>query len=214
MAAFSKLILEWQQFFTDLGWVGVLAYAGLIVVAQAVCMPLSPLAIAGGLMFGVGRGWAAITIGTVVGAALNFLLARYLVRERISRWLAHHRKFQLIDAAIGREGWKIIVLLRFCPIPYGIANYSIGLTAVRFAPYLLATAVSVTPANFFFSWFGATSQNAIAAVQGAGGGQPGKIVFACVGLIAFSAALTYVTRIARAAVAKHDTAGPETIVVE
>jgi uncharacterized membrane protein YdjX (TVP38/TMEM64 family) len=201
--ALSAKILESQQFFQGLGWLGVLAYVAVIVVVQFICLPLSPLAVAGGLIFGLGPGFAAITIGTGAGAVVNFLASRYLARATVQRWLAHHEKFKLIDAAIGREGWKIVALLRFCPIPFGIANYSYGLTAVRFLPYWLATLVACVPGNFFFVWFGASSQNAIAAVSGTGAATPpGKIIFTVVGLVAFFCALTYVTKIARAAVAR------------
>ncbi len=203
MNALSEKILESQQFFQGLGWLGVLAYALVIVVAQMLCLPLSPIAVAGGLIFGVGRGFVAITLGTAAGAIVNFLLSRHLARTTVKRWLAHHEKFKLIDAAIGREGWKIIALLRFCPIPYGIANYSYGLTAVRFLPYWLATVFAIIPANFFFVWFGASSNDALAAVSGATQATPpGKIVFTVIGLAAFFCALTYVTKIARAAVAR------------
>ena len=203
MSAFSQQILQWERFFQDLGWGGVLVYAALIVGLQVFCAPLSPVAIAAGLIFGLGRGFVAVELGTVVGAALNFIAARYLMRERISRWLMRHEKFRLIDAAIGREGGKIVALLRFCPIPFGIANYSYGLTAVGFVPYMLATVLAIIPANFFFVWFGATSHDALAAATGAQSATPpGKIIFTIIGLIAFFAALTYVARIARAAVAK------------
>ncbi len=201
--ALSEKILESQQFFQGLGWLGVLAYAALIVVVQVVCLPLSPLAVAGGLIFGLGRGFAAITIGTGIGAVVNFLAARYLARGAVQRWLGHHEKFKLIDAAVGREGWKIVALLRFCPVPFGIANYSYGLTAVRFLPYWIATLFAIIPGNFFFTWFGASSHDALATVSGAGQAEPpGKMIFTVIGLVAFFCALTYVTKIARAAVAR------------
>ena len=205
MNALSQHLLQWEDFFHRLGWLGLLIYASLIVGLQVFCAPLSPVAIAGGLIFGLRNGFIAVELGTVTGAALNFIAARYLMRERISRWLMKHEKFRLIDAAIGREGGKIVALLRFCPIPFGLANYSYGLTAVRFGPYMLATIFAIIPANFFFVWFGATSHDALAAASGAQSATPpGKIIFTVVGLVAFFAALTYVARIARAAVAKGD----------
>ena len=205
MSAFSQQILAWETFFQGLGWLGVLVYAALIVGLQVFCAPLSPVAIAAGLIFGLGRGFVAVELGTVVGAAVNFIASRYLMRERISRWLMRHEKFRLIDAAIGREGGKIVALLRFCPIPFGLANYSYGLTAVGFVPYMLATVFAIIPANFFFVWFGATSHDALSAASGtASAAPPGKIIFTVIGLVAFFAALTYVARIARAAVAKGD----------
>lgn len=204
ITAISQHLLQWQHYFQDLGFLGMAGYALVMVVLQVFCAPLSPAAVAAGMIFGLWRGFLTVEIATTLGAALNYLAARHFARERVKRWLGHHEKFKLIDAAIGREGWKIIALLRFCPIPFGLANYSYGLTAVRFWPYLLATAVAIIPGNLFFVWFGATSHDALSAISGSGPTPPGKFIFTAIGLVAFFAALTYVTRIARAAIAKKE----------
>jgi uncharacterized membrane protein YdjX (TVP38/TMEM64 family) len=202
MSAFSQYLLQWQTFFQELGVLGLLAYVLLIVVIQMCCAPLSPVGIAAGLIFGLTRGFLVIEVGTALGAAVNFLLARYFMRRRVARWLGSNEKFLLIDAAIGREGWKIVALLRLCPIPFGIANYSYGLTAVRFVPYLLATLIAILPANFFFVWFGATSHDALATISSGSKTPPGQMIFTGIGLVAFFLALSYITRIARAALGK------------
>lgn len=206
-------LIDWlnasQQYFQNLGWLGVLAYAGVIVVVQLFLMPLSPFAVAAGVFFGFGRGFAAITLGTALGAAVNFLIARHVARGVVAGRLARNEKFRLIDAAIGREGWKIIALLRFCPIPFGLANFSYGLTAVAFWPYMLATIFAVIPANCFFVWLGSTAHAGIQAALGAGQQHPFKYVLMGVAIVAAFGALTYVTRIARAAVANQSAITPE-----
>ena len=204
MSALSQRLLEWQHYFQDLGLLGILAYALVMVLLQVFCAPLSPAGIAAGIIFGLWRGFLTVEIATAIGAALNFVVARNFARERVTRWLGHHEKFKLIDAAIGREGWKIVALLRLCPIPFGLANYSYGLTAVRFVPYMAATLVAILPGNFFFVWFGATSNDALAAITGESKAGAGQFVLTAIGLVAFFAALTYVTRIARGAIAKKD----------
>ncbi len=201
----SRLI-EWlnasQQWFQDLGWLGVLAYAGLIVLVQLFLAPLSPFAIAGGVFFGLARGVVAIELGTAIGAAVNFWIARHVAREAVASRLERNEKFQLIDAAIGREGWKIIALLRFCPVPFGLANYCYGLTAIRFWPYFLATVLVIIPGNCFFVWLGASAHAGLEAIVGGGRPRhPFEYVLLGAGLLAGFAALTYVARVARAAVA-------------
>lgn len=201
-------LIEWltasQQFFRELGWLGVLAYAGVIFAVQLFLVPLMPFAVGAGVFFGFGRGWVALTLGTALGAAINFLIARYVARDAIASRLERHEKFRLIDAAIGREGWKIVALLRFCPIPFGLANYCYGLTAVRFWPYFWATVAAVIPANSFFIWLGASAQEGLQAALGAGKQHPFKYVLLGLGLAAAFAALTYISRIARAAVANRE----------
>jgi len=209
ISALSQQLLQWQHYFQDLGLLGIAAYMLVMVVVQVFCAPLSPAGIAAGIIFGLWRGFLTVEIATALGAALNFVVARHFARERVTRWLGHHEKFKLIDDAIGREGWKIVALLRLCPMPFGLANYCYGLTAVRFAPYMAATFVAILPANLFFVWFGATSNDALAAVSGEAKAGPGQFIFTAIGLVAFFAALTYMTRIARAAIAKKDEPAPQ-----
>jgi uncharacterized membrane protein YdjX (TVP38/TMEM64 family) len=189
-----------QQYFRDLGWLGILFWAAIIVALQLVFIPLSPSAIAAGFMFGLPGGLLAITIGTMTGAALNFVLSRKFARGAIARRLEQNPKFQLIDAAIGREGWKIIALLRFCPIPFGFANYAYGMTAIRFWPYFLATVVAIIPGNVLFAWIGATASAGLEVALGTNRPRhPAEYALFGAGLVAACVAMAYIGRIARAA---------------
>ncbi|MGV3532390.1 MAG: TVP38/TMEM64 family protein, partial [Chthoniobacteraceae bacterium] len=163
-------LLHWlstsQDYFHGLGWQGMLLFAGVIFLVQMFVAPLSPVAITAGLIFGLQRGYLVVTLGTAIGAAVNFLMARYLARGPVARRIHKNEKFRLIDHAIGQAGWKIIALLRFCPIPFGFANYCYGLTAIHFWPYFFASLVAIIPGNFFFTWMGATAQAGLLAVAG------------------------------------------------
>lgn len=200
-------LLKWitasQAYFIGLGWLGVPAYAGIFFLVQFCLAPVAPVAIAAGAIFGLGRGYLAVTLGTALGVAINFLISRHLARGPIERRLGRSDKFRLIDAAIGREGWKIIALLRFCPLPFGLSNFCYGLTAVPFWPYFFASVVAIIPANFFFTWVGATAQESAQALVGAARPRhPIEYVLMGVGLVAFFIALHYVSSVARKAVAQ------------
>jgi uncharacterized membrane protein YdjX (TVP38/TMEM64 family) len=195
----THLLAQSQETFQHLGALGVLIYSAGIVVLGAAIVPLSPLAMGAGAIFGFWGGFLAITLGTNGASALNFLIARYVARKPISRRLANHEKFRVIDAAVGREGWKIIALLRLCPLPFGLANYCYGLTAIRFWPYFIATFFAIIPANCFFVWLGASTH---AFVEDRNAKHPGHMIILGVGLVAGFFALRYITRLAKAAVEK------------
>jgi len=198
---------QWHDTLQQLGWLGVLGFAIALVVLQMAFIPLAVFAVASGAIFGFWKGLLAITIGTNVGAIVNFLLARYVARTAVTRYLAHHEKFRLIDAAIGREGGKIIALLRLCPMPFGLANYCYGLTAIGFRPYTIATFLAIIPANCFFVWLGASAHEGLAAATGAGHPRhPGEYVLIGVGLLAGFCALNYIARVAKAAISKAEPA--------
>lgn len=202
MHRLSDLFAAVQEKFAHLGWLGVLGFAGATVLLQMVLIPLSPAGLAAGMGFGFFRGLIAITLGTNLGAAVNFLISRHLARNAVNRWLGHHEKFRLIDAAIGREGWKIIALLRLCPMPFGLANYAYGLTAVGFWPYMLATFVAIIPANCLFVWIG-TGMHDLAAISDPNRTKsPAEIAVFVIGILAAFLVLRHITKIAKAAIAK------------
>jgi uncharacterized membrane protein YdjX (TVP38/TMEM64 family) len=205
-------LLEWlaasQHYFQELGWIGIAAYALVIVIAQMLLVPLSPFAFAAGVFFGFGGGFAAVTLGTGMGAAVNFLISRHVARAALTQRLGPNEKFRIIDAAIAREGWKIVALLRFCPLPYGLANYCYGLTAIRFWPYWIATLLAIIPVNMVLPWIGATAQEGLGALTGQGRArQPIEYVLLGVGIVAAMGALVYVGKVASAALAKGERKG-------
>lgn len=192
-----------QHTLQDMGWLGVLAYAGLFVVAQLFMVPVAPMGMAAGLFFGLGRGWLGLMLGCAIGASVNFLISRYFARGFITRKLSGNEKFRLIDSAIAREGWRIVLLMRFVPIPFGLANYCYGISPVPFGPYILATLVAITPPNLLFVWMGSTFQGELSAMLGKGRAHnPVEYVFLALGILAALLALRFAAKIARAAVAK------------
>jgi uncharacterized membrane protein YdjX (TVP38/TMEM64 family) len=202
-----RLIIDWlassEQFFQQLGWMGILLFALMMTVAGLGMAPLSIFAIAAGMIFGGWRGFLAIEIGTALCAALNFLLSRYVARAPIQRRMEKNPKFRAIDSAIGREGAKLVALLRFIPMPFGLMNYLLGLTAIRFWPYFGASVSAIWIGNAVFAYLGATAQAGLAAVTGQGRPRhPIEIALMVVGFIAAFCAMMYVTKVARAAVAR------------
>ena len=76
-------------------------------------------------------------VGATLGASAAFLVARYVARCAIERRIAGNPRFAAIDRAVGREGCKIVFLLRLSPVfPFNLLNYALGLTRVRFLDYL------------------------------------------------------------------------------
>jgi uncharacterized membrane protein YdjX (TVP38/TMEM64 family) len=71
------------------------------------------------------------------------------------RWIDRYPKFKALDKAIGREGFKIILLLRLSPVfPFALSNYMYGLTAVRFWPYITATLIGFAPGTLAYVYSG------------------------------------------------------------
>ena len=166
----------------------VVAYI-LLVVALA---PAEVMTIFAGLAFGF---WAfpIVVVSATIGAALAFLLARYLFRKRLKRLIKKWPKFEAVDAAVTEDGWKVVVLMRLSPlIPFNLQNYVFGITGIGFAPYVAATFVGIMPGTAFYLYLGVLGR-AVADSSAAGGGGPLRWVFLGIGLAATAAVAFLIT---------------------
>ena len=181
-----------------LGGVGYIVFVASYILATVFFLPGSILTIGAGLLFGVITGSILVSIGSVTGAALAFLVSRYLARERIEKKFGKNRKFAAIDSAIGREGWKIVFLLRLTPLlPFNLSNYLYGLTSVAFWHYVLASWIGMIPGTILYVYIGSLGKTAAEAASG--GADSGKLVLNAIAFLASIAVTVYVTRIARKA---------------
>jgi uncharacterized membrane protein YdjX (TVP38/TMEM64 family) len=187
----------------------VFVFAAVFVVVQMLMCPVSPLGLAAGLFFGFWKGFFALMLGCALGATVNFFIVRWFARDYVHKKLGRNEKFRMIELAIAREGWRIVALLRFVPIPFGLANYCYGLTPIPYLPYIFATCLAIIPANSLFVWMGATFNGELSSLVSGRTRHPLEYVFLGLGLIAAVVALKLVAKAARTAVARGRAEVPE-----
>src|SRR6266481_424077 len=197
-------VQQWLRSFSD--WVAQMGVAGILIfivvyaVATVLMAPGSILTIGAGFAFGLWKGFLAVSAGSTLGASLGFLIARFVARDKIEAIARRNEKFRKSDNAIGKQGAKLIFLLRLSPvIPFNLSNYFYGLTAVKFCPYVVASWLGMMPGTFLYVYIGVASK---AAVSAAAGGEAVKHgwqywTFLGVGLVATIIVTIWVTKIAR-----------------
>lgn len=132
----------------------------LYIVGAVLFVPGSILTIGAGVLFGLLWGSIYVSIGATIGAIAAFLIGRYLARDWVRGQLEGNRKFSAIDQAVGREGWKIVLLTRLSPVfPFNLLNYAFGLTAVTVRDYSLATWIGIMPGTVLYVYIGAIGGN-------------------------------------------------------
>jgi uncharacterized membrane protein YdjX (TVP38/TMEM64 family) len=125
----SSTLRELLQWISGLGASAPLVFMPLYVVACVLFVPGSILTLSAGFLFGVVRGSVYVSIAATLGATLAFLIGRYFARQWVAARLANYPKFNAVDEAVAREGWKIVALTRLSPVfPFNLLNYSFGLT--------------------------------------------------------------------------------------
>jgi uncharacterized membrane protein YdjX (TVP38/TMEM64 family) len=197
-------LAKFNNWVAGLGVLGILLFVVVYVVATVLFFPASILTVGAGLIFGVVLGTVAVSMAATVGAALAFLIARYLARDWIEQKVADNPNFRRIDHAIGERGAKLVFLLRLSPlIPFNLSNYFYGLTSVKFWPYVLASWIGMFPGTLLYVYLGAAGK---AGLLGAAGRPSDRSLLEYtlfgVGLIATVIVTIWVTQIARKELSK------------
>ena len=179
---------------------GPVVFLSAYAVATVAFVPGSLLTLAAGAVFGIWRGTVIVFFGATIGAALAFLVARYLARSAIEKRMEGHPRFSAIDRAIGHEGRKIVFLLRLSPVfPFNMLNYALGLTRVRFIDYLIAS-LGMIPGTLLYVYYGRLAGDVAALASGMEVAKgAGYYTVLVIGLVATSVVTTLVTRAARRA---------------
>jgi len=202
-----RRVVDWVE---GLGPVGPLVYAGIYLLVTVLMIPAAAFSIVAGALFGLWWGTVAVWLGSNLGAAVAFLIARYLARDAVEKKLAGFPKFQAVDRAVAEGGWKIVAMLRLSPaVPFNVQNYLYGLTGIRFWPCVGATAVAMLPGIFLYVYLGYAGR---ASIEAAAAGEVqrgwGQWVLLVVGLIATIAVTVYITQLARRAIAAQTDVAP------
>ena len=191
------LFAEWVS---DLGVWGPAVFIAGYAGATVAFVPGSVLTLAAGAIFGIVRGVAYVLVGATLGASLAFLVARYIARGAIEQRLEGNDRFTAIDRAVGREGLKIVFLLRLSPVfPFNLLNYALGLTNVRFADYFVAC-LGMIPGTLLYIYYGKLAGDVAQLAGGTGVGRGIEYYAVLVlGLAATVLVTTFVTRTAQRA---------------
>lgn len=198
IAPLGPIMDSTQRWLDGLGSARVVVFVALYVLAALMFLPGSALTAASGALFGLATGTAAVSVASTLTAAIAFLVARHVARGAVERRAAANPRFQAIDRAIGRGGWRIVALLRLSPaMPFSLGNYLFGLTPVRFVPYVVASWLAMLPGTFLYVYLGYLGREGLTAASAAGARGAGQWSLLVAGLIATAVVIAYVTRTAR-----------------
>ena len=187
----------------DLGAWGSVLFVLLYVAATVLFLPGWILTLGAGAVFGLARGAITVSLAATLGATAAFLVGRYLARDAVARRLAAHPRFAAVDAAVAREGWKIVLLTRLSPaFPFNLLNYAFGLTRISLRDYVLASWIGMLPGTVMYVYVGSLAGDLATLGQGARVRTTAEWTLYGIGFLATVAVTVYVTRIARGALAR------------
>lgn len=147
-----------QTYVNSFGKLAPIIYIIIFALVPLTLFPDSIIAIAGGLIFGLVKGYIYTAIGAILGATLSFYISRKLGRNFVKKLTKE--KLDNVEEMINSNGFFIIFMLRLIPLfPFDIISYGAGLTSVKYKDFILATFLGTIPGILVFTNIGAQSVN-------------------------------------------------------
>lgn len=180
---------------------GVMAVPMLFAI-ESLCfvllMPIWPLHVGIGFLWGVGSGLLLAWSAYAVGCVPPFLLARLPCLAE--RFTALRRRADLLDgifSAVETEPFKLIVCIRMSPlIPSTLNSYLLGLTAVPLRTYVGASLIGALPNVGAYVYLGSLLESLADIAAGRVQRSPLSLALLITGLAATVGVLVYVSRVA------------------
>lgn len=180
-----------------LGPLGAGLFVVVYILACVLFIPGSILTLGAGVVYGVAKGTILVSLSATLGATAAFLVGRYLARDWVSAQIAGNVRFKAVDAAVAREGWKIVGLTRLSPVfPFNLLNYAFGVTQVSLRDYFLASWIGMLPGTVMYVYIGSLAGDLAGLGRAERARTPAEWALYGVGLAATVAVTVFVTRIA------------------
>ena len=129
-------------------WIGPLYVVGFAIVA-ALGIPLTPLVLLAGALFGFFEGVVVAWVGLILGTSGAYWTARTIGGASVTRLLAGHE--DIIAKLHGRRGFLTLLRLRAIPlIPSLLLDYSAGTARMDYLAYVGATALGSFTSTVIF----------------------------------------------------------------
>jgi uncharacterized membrane protein YdjX (TVP38/TMEM64 family) len=143
-----------REFLEGAGLYAPVVYMLLMALAVVISpIPSLPLDIAAGAFFGPIFGTFYSVLGALAGAVMSFLLARFLGRELVERFLGGHINFCTMCS--DRLLTKIVFLSRLIPVvSFDVVSYGAGLTKMSLGRFALSTFLGMIPLTFLYNYSG------------------------------------------------------------
>jgi len=132
--------------------------SALFFAAYVICTAFSIpgallLTLLSGAIFGVVIGSVLVSFASTIGATLSFLVARFLLRDWITKkW---GQRLRSLDQEIQKNGELHLLTLRLIPaIPFFLVNLLMGLTPIRTKKFFLFSQIGMFPATVVYVFAG------------------------------------------------------------
>jgi pyruvate/2-oxoglutarate dehydrogenase complex dihydrolipoamide dehydrogenase (E3) component/uncharacterized membrane protein YdjX (TVP38/TMEM64 family) len=128
----------------------IVLYMAIYIIVTALSLPgATIMTLAGGALFGTGRGLIAVSFASTIGATLAFLVSRFLLRDWVQQKFG--ARLTTINDGVEKDGGFYLFSLRLVPLfPFFIINLVMGLTPIKTGVYYLVSQIGMLPGTFVY----------------------------------------------------------------
>jgi len=150
-----------------LEWIASLGYWGNAMFIPLFCFISLPYVLGGysllaltcGFLYGPIGGFITLSISSVIGCMFGYWVTRLFGQKCLGDNFADKTPFlKVVLAALQDHSFKVMVLCRLTPIPYGLQNAIFAIAKVNFFKYVVAEFFLYIPTQLAFAYVGSTAK--------------------------------------------------------
>ena len=136
-----------------LGAYALIGFFVLYCLTVLLFLPIEPIVLASGAMFGFYYGFLITLFCAVMSASIAFMISRYFglfwlpssKNRLLAKWLNQLESF----------GWKALAVSRLTPfLPCSLVNYGYGLTSMKLFVYTITNLIFFIPYKLIITYIG------------------------------------------------------------
>jgi uncharacterized membrane protein YdjX (TVP38/TMEM64 family) len=187
-------LVRWIDAHKETAW---LVFIAAYIAATVLMVPGSILTVAAGYVFGVLYGTALVSISSILGATLAFVIGRALGRGWVRNRIGNDARLTAIDKATEQRGFFVMLLLRLSPIfPFNVMNYLMSLTGMRLSHFFFGSWIGMLPGTLLYVYIGSAASDLTSLLAGDYDSGPWGRTFFIAGLVATAVATVLIARFA------------------
>lgn len=138
---------------------GPVVYSGFKIASMLLIVPLAPVNVVAGMLYGFVWGSILNAVTTFAGAMIAFVLGRTVFRDAIqARMTGRWREF---DRNVSENGLWYLMATRLTPIfPFNPMSYVAAVTSMSLRDFVWATVIGMIPLTLVHSYLGAAMGSA------------------------------------------------------
>lgn len=149
------------------GLPGALVALLAVYLLTLLLLPIVPLTLAAGWVYGPLGGAVLGLAAAVASAASAFSIARHFGRTAAARSLLRRPRTRALAELAEQGGLLTVVLVRISPmLPFTPSNAVMGLTGMRLRDLAAGTALGMAPGTLLYAWAGSLLPSAEALERG------------------------------------------------